>query len=488
MSGLQVLRRVVRHEAKLLAAERSLWVVVLLLAALAAYALFNGQQATRQREALLDQLAHQQAERLPRMLAQLQRVRAGQELPDPFANPADPAAVGSGGAGRHAWMPYAPLAPLAIGQSDMLPNYYRISYRAKSNFMDEGELENPWNLLTGRFDLAFVVVVLMPLLVLALSYNLLSGEREQGTLKLLLAQGLQPHTLLAAKVALRFAVVAGTVSVLACAWMLWTRPVLEWPAALQLLNVVALVCAYVLFWLALAVWVNALGRGSAFNALALIGVWVALVLVLPVLMNLAVQTLSPAPSRTEFATRNRLVTIEGLNRYQALLSADYRYVADPESLRPGPDGRFAVQPRRQAHYLMARDVDAQLDALRDEFDRQLEGQQAWVARLGWLSPAVTTAEGMSASAGTDAARYLHLRRQVDRFHREWKSFFEPRVLGGMAMTEADYARLPRFAWQEVPAAQRGKQALAGLLALLAPTALLFVLAGRQLQRREGHAP
>ena len=41
--------------------------------------------------------------------------------------------------------------------------------------------------MVGRFDLAFVTVYLLPLLVLALSYNVLSEEREQGTLARTLA-------------------------------------------------------------------------------------------------------------------------------------------------------------------------------------------------------------------------------------------------------------------------------------------------------------
>ncbi|MGL5005185.1 MAG: ABC transporter permease, partial [Casimicrobium sp.] len=196
-ASLALLWRVMKHEARVLSADRSLWIVGTLLTLLAAYALFNGLSDTREREALLASIHKQQADRVPAMRAQLQRVLSGAEKPDPFANPADPASIGSGGGGRHATMPYLALAPIAFGQSDMLPNYYRMTYRSKASFMDEGELENPWNLLSGRFDLAFVIVVLMPLAILALCYNLLSGEREQGTLRLLLAQPISVRTLVA---------------------------------------------------------------------------------------------------------------------------------------------------------------------------------------------------------------------------------------------------------------------------------------------------
>ncbi len=473
--------RVWRHELRLLVAERILWFTVLPLALLCIYALANGWTDTRTRETVLSDITRQQAERVSALRAQWQRVIAGIEQPDPFVNPVDPAAIGSGGAGRHALMPYVPLAPVAFGQSDLLPNYYRITYRSKATFLDDGELENPWNLMTGRFDLAFVIVVLMPLVILALSYNLLSAEREQGSLSLLMAQPVTLRQIVAGKLAARSSLVFGAVMAAGLVPLLVMRPV-HGEAMLQWMWLACTVIVYGGFWFALAATINALHRSSAFNAVTLVGAWVVVVLVLPVLMNVAVQQASPAPSRTEFATQTRLVTIKGLNRYNELLAADYRYVAVPEVLRPTADGGFEVAPRRRAHYLLARDVDAELDAMRDGFDRQLQKQQALVGRWAPLSPAVVAAESLAAVAGTDAARYLHFRRQVDEFHQRWKAFFEPRVLGSRAMTLQDLDALPAFSWHEQPMRQRNAEAAWRLVALVVPALLLAIWARRRLGR------
>jgi ABC-2 type transport system permease protein len=478
----RMFRRVVRHELKLLAAERSLWVVSALLLLLCAYALANGMADARSREAVLAGIERQQGERPAALKAQWQRVMDGAERPDPFANPVDPAAIGSGGAGRHAVMPYAALAPVAFGQSDLLPNYYRMSYRSKASFLDDGELENPWNLMTGRFDLAFVIVVLLPLVILALSYNLVSSERESGTLRLVLAQSISLRTLITGKLAARALLVLGVMLVATVAPLLALRPALWSAQALDLLPFIGLLLLYAAFWFALAVAINALNRSSAFNALVLMAAWVALVLVLPVCLNLAVQAASPAPSRTEFATQTRLVTIQGLNRYNELLSADYRYVAEPEVLKPGADGRFEVAARRRAHYLLGRDVDAELDALRERFDLQLRRQQTLVDRWSALSPAVVTFEGLAAVAGTGSARYLHFRQQVDDYHQRWKTHFESRVLDGRAMTLADFDALPVFAWRELPREKTVGPAAWRIVALLLPTMLFALWTWRRLAR------
>lgn len=475
-------RRVFAHEARLLWADRSLWAVCGLLAVLLGFGLHNGLAETKARERVLSGIQTQQPEREAKNLAQLRRVLAGQERPDPFANPADPASVGGGMGARHALLPYLALAPLALGQSDMQPNYYRVSYRSKASFMDDSELESPWHLLSGPFDPAFVLVYLLPLAILALSWNLLSSEREQGTLKLLLSQPLTALTLVLGKVALRAAAVIGTALVVLAAVLMSARPELRTLQGLGVLGAaMGIVALYSLFWFALAAAVNALGRSSAFNALLLVAAWVLLVLVLPVLLNLAVQAASPAPSRIELATQTRLITIQGLNRYNRLLSADYRYVAEPDVLLP-KDGKIEVAPRRRAHYLIGRDTDREIEALLARFDAQLAGQQALVDRWSWLSPAIVANEAFATLAGNGSGRYLHFKQSVARFHGQWKAFFEPRLLAGTAISEDDLQRLPRFAWAEPDAATRVSGLWRGALQLLLPALMLAALAGLWLRR------
>ncbi len=474
--------RVFAHEARLLWADRSLWAVCGLLALLLGFGLHNGLAEIEAREQVLADIAAEESERDAKNIELLRRVLAGQERPEPFANPADPASVGGGMGARHAVLPYLALAPLALGQSDMQPNYYQVTDGGKATFMDDAELESPWHLLSGPFDVVFVLIYLLPLGILALSWNLLSGEREQGTLKLLLSQPLTALTLVAGKVALRAAAVLGTVLLVAAVAFLATRAELRSGPGLATLGAaLGIVVAYGLFWFTLAAAVNALGRSSAFNALLLVAAWVLLVLVLPVLLNLAVQAASPAPSRIELATRTRLLTIAGLNRYSALLSTDYRHVAEPGVLLP-KDGKIDVASRRRAQYLMARDTDREIDALLERFDNQLAGQQALVDHWSWLSPAIVANEALATLAGNGPRRYLHFKQLVGRFHTEWKAFFEPRLLEGTAITEDDLRRLPRFAWNEPERSEVWAGMRRSAAQLLLPAGLLAWFGARRLRR------
>lgn len=470
------------HEGRLLAADRTLWLVALLFVLLVGYGLYNGIVATQSKAEAIESVRLADANGETYRRAQLERIMAGAELPDPFANPTDPSSMGSGYGAQHAIMPNLPLAPLAFGQSDLLPSYYRVTNGSKLDFIYDTEIENPWNLLSGHFDLAFVVTYLVPLLIFALSYNFLSAEREDGTLRLLLSQPIRLAGVVAGKLGVRIAVVVLCAAVLPCALLLVAWP--EARAADQagaLVSWAALVAAYCAFWFALVVAVNAFSRSSAANALILIGCWVIVVLVAPVLLNLAVSAASPTPSRTELATRTRIVTAEALERYRDLFGTDYRYTIEPDLLVPR-DGKIEVAPRLRAFYLEGRDLDRDLNSLLDEFETRLAGQQRLVARYGFLSPAVSVHEGLTALAGTGLARHLHFQAQIDAFHRQWKAFFEPKILDGIAVTAEDLERLPRFEWAERTPRSVRADVLAYLAAIGVPAVLIGGLGAWRLRR------
>lgn len=474
--------RIIEHELRVLAADKSLWVVSLLLAGLCAYGLANGLEQSRARDAAQLEAVAQERTSNAEVTALWRRVMAREEAPDPWANPTDPSSVGWGLVTRYALLPTAPLAPLAIGQSDMLPDLYSIQTVSRVEFMYDSEIENPWNLLTGRFDLAFVITYLLPLFVLGWSYNLLASEREQGTLRLVLSQPVRLGAVVGGKVLVRAAVLAFWCAVVPLAALLvLRREQLGEGGLAQLAAAGALIAAYALFWFALAVVVDALARSSALGALVLVASWVALVLVFPVALSLLAAAASPAPSRAELATDTRIITAQSLVRFADKWGSEYRHVQDPEVLVP-KNGRFEVPERMQAFILTSRELDVRLESILDAFDTQLAGQQAIVDRFGVLSPAIVVHEGLSALAGNGTRRYQQFQHQVTAFHAEWRRFFDPRIAEGLAITEADLVALPRFRWVEPAPHALLVDVLGRLLALLAAAGLAALAARRILAR------
>lgn len=475
-------RKAFGHEVRLVMADRSFWVVSLILAALVAFATRNGLAQTRAREAAAAQTRQAESAAQAAAAARLGRVMSGAEAPDPWGNPTDPSLIGGGLVPRHAILPAAPLAPLALGQSDLQPDSYRITTKSRVEFMYDSEIENPWNLLTGRFDVAFVLTYLLPLLVLAWSYNLVTTEREQGTLRVLLSQPVALAPVVFAKLLVRALVLLFWAVSIPMLILMALRPEARATDGFTGLAYFAgLTTAYALFWFVLAVVVDAHSRSSALSALVLVSTWVILVLVVPVAVNLVAATVSPAPSRAELATQTRVITIQSLDRLSGKFRADYKHVTNPAVLLP-TNGRFEVSERLRAFFLASERLDQEIGQVLDAFDQSLARQQAIVDRLAVVSPAIVAHEGLAALAGNGTTRFQRFHRQVTAFHDEWRRFFRPRVTGGIAITHADFPRMPRWTWREENPAALQSATLGRLAQLLSLGVVLGTVAWRRIRR------
>ncbi len=440
---------VFRNEARILLRDGTLPLVFLVLTFMVACGLFVGLEQAHLREHMIEKVVRYERDKQTSNREMLESVLAGREALVPFDNPANPAALAGNLAGRHTTLPNAPLAALSVGQSDLLPNYYRISYLSKVQFMYDTEIENPWNLLSGHFDLSFVIVFVLPLLVIALGYNMLSAEREQGTLRMLCSQPISIASVITGKLLVRLLAVLAIAIPLPLVAILVLHPeTLGQEQFFLMLSWAALVACYALFWFALAALVNVAGLSSSANALIMIAVWTVLVLIVPVVLNLAVNVISPAPSRTELASRTRVVTADALLEYENLYSADYRYASDPEAMKV-KDGQIEVPARMRAFFLAKQRVDERIEPLLGQFDAQLLKQQRLVDVLGFLSPAILVNEALNGIAGTDSRRFLAFKSQTETFHNSWREHFAPRIKDDLAVTADDLAALPQWRWSEV---------------------------------------
>ena len=157
------LRTVLLNEWRLLAADRALRVVLGVFAVLFVYALANGMAWARFQERTVEAARTGNAERVAALEQELADIAAGGRPSSPFRDPRAPNVLGGARGARTAVLEPGPLTALAVGQSDLLPYYYDVSiYTNEASFQQNGEVENPLNLMVGRFDLAFVTSTCCP--------------------------------------------------------------------------------------------------------------------------------------------------------------------------------------------------------------------------------------------------------------------------------------------------------------------------------------
>jgi ABC-2 type transport system permease protein len=435
---------IVKQEWRLLKADRTLAAVVLLMALLVGYSLYNGSAWVRfQRETLAGAEA-EQAQRLTKLKQDLEDFETGRKEPKGFQDPRSAGAIGGTTAAPYVAMPPAPLAALAIGQSDLYPYYFKLNLRSKQAILANDEIENPTNLLAGRFDLAFVLIYLFPLLILALGYNMVASEREQGTLVLAMSQPVTMGQLVTGKVLLRGGLLLSLVVVFTLVGAVVTGVDLSSGTVWLRLGLwIGMMTLYTAFWFGLAVLVNTWQSSSATNALTLAGCWLALVLVAPSVANLVATSLYPVPSRVEMVQAMRRAGKEAQSKGSVLLA---KYMEDHPELMP--EGEKPQADFASLTYAVQIEVDKQVQPVLDQFDAQVTRQQDFVDRFRFFSPAILAQSAMNDLAGTSLGRYQHFSRQVDGFFEQWKAYFLPRVFQKTKLKAADLGGFPRYAFRE----------------------------------------
>lgn len=474
-----MLLRIMRHDWRCLAADRSALVLFALLATSVAYGVYNGSAWVRFQRETLAAAKEDESSRLADLRRDAANVDPKAETAVTWLDPRTPGVVAGSRGQRFAAAPPGPLAAMVVGQADLYPFYFKITNRTRQTFITGDEIENPSNLLAGRFDLGFVVVYLYPLLILGLSYNFLSAEREQGTLAMVLSLPVRLRTLVLGKILSRALLVLAAAVGLSVGGSLLAGVDPRQPEVLPRLGLwIATVVAYGAFWFALALAVNALGLGSATNAVALVACWMTLVVVAPAFINIAVTSMHPVPSRVELITAIRDASSEASAEGSQLLA---RYYEDHPELAPASSAPVPVDflVKLQA---VQKTVDAKIEPVMERYDEQLARQQGLVDRLRFLTPAVAAQEALNDLSGTSLARHKHFMAQVVEFHKVWQDFFIPRIMRREHFAVADYDAIPSFQFHEQPLSTLTPRVATAFVGLLVPTVLLTMAGLARLRR------
>jgi ABC-type transport system involved in multi-copper enzyme maturation permease subunit len=167
-----------------------------------------------------------------------------------------------------------------------------------------GQFDNdPLPVMFPLIDLVFIVTIVMSLVALIFAYDAVSGEKEDGTLKLTLANGIARPKVILAKIAGSglTLLVPFLLSLVIGLLVILVHPGVDWKGADWLaLALIALGTAlYILFFYALGVFISAHHHSSSASIMTSLLVWVLLVLVIPSLSPYFASFLSPTPSRIQ---------------------------------------------------------------------------------------------------------------------------------------------------------------------------------------------
>ena len=337
------------------------------------------------------------------------------------------------------WDAPAPLAFAALGMRDVSPYIMRVRALGLEAQIYDGDTFNPELALPGRFDFAFVLVFLAPLFVIALFHDLVSSEREAGRQRTLDALSRGGKALWRRRTALRFVLV----------WAALALPFsvagpIEGVAPSTLLIVLALITAYLFFWVGIAALVGRLRWSSVANAATLAAAWLVLVLVVPTLANVAINRAIPVDQGAEIALAQR----EAVNGAWEIPREDTMqrfYVSHPQWADSPPLGT-------EFHYkwylaFHQNGDESVADRVRD-YRAGLEARDAAGRSWGWVLPSVGVQALLTRLAQTDLTAQLAYQDRIRAFHVRLRDFYYAYLFRDRPFGRLDFARAPKF--EEMP--------------------------------------
>lgn len=330
----------------------------------------------------------------------------------------------------------SPLAGLAFGVRDIVPNVVWVRLLGVEGQLYESDLGNPFVQALGSLDLAFVWCALAPLALLVLCHDVLTRDRDGGRLTLMAAQGGSLAALLLVRIAVRFTLLASLSAVVFAVAGAW----LHIPFDAAACNWLATVWAHLATWAGVAAVIAVVARTVAASLAAALTLWTAAVVLVPALLNLALVTAFPVTEGLELTVRQRQESHAACDKPRAETMEKF-FAHNPDWAGTPPiEGRFAWR----WYYAMQQVGDESVAAASENYRRNLRARQATITRFAWLAPAAYAQLVLSARAGTDLDAHLDYLDRVRAFHAHLRQTFYPLFFAEATITPADFAKFPRF--------------------------------------------
>ncbi|MEM9208157.1 MAG: DUF3526 domain-containing protein [Pseudomonadota bacterium] len=401
---------------------------------------YAGWSGDRWRDARLDSALDfetQKLEALADYRQQLIDIETGDEAPGPYdANPMSVTIP--------AVLPPAALADFAVGQADLHPSSAEIStWRNLSSVFGRYQFDNPTTLASTAFDLALVIIVLMPVLMIAVSFDVLAGERSRGTLAMILASPVTLSKLVWTRLAFR----NGLIWLIAIAVM----------AMLVVLNDaggdrlarfglwLGASLLYALFWFVTIAFCVSRFRSATATAGSLVGLWLLFTLALPATFATLAESLYPTPSRLAFLSEIREAQ-GNTNRNLAKLTEGF--LMDHPDLTVGDEG---MPSYLRAAYLSNEAARESTRPIVDAYEAARAGRDRTIRWAQFLSPSIIAQRLLIQSAGADLGRQFRFQNQVHRALADLSAAIGPSVVSRNRMTLDRFDELNTFTFDDVAA-------------------------------------
>ena len=340
----------------------------------------------------------------------------------------------------------SPLSVLSVGASQTWPDLYQVHGISFAKTVQRSEQLRRVASAYGPFDAAFVVMAIAPLIIIGLTFNISSQDRESGLQKLIEAQTWKLGKLMALRCFIRAVLVIGVVICLVNGALLFAfGSQFDLNVVTNLLTWNVTATLYLLIWAALSLFVNSFAKSSATNGAALLLLWLILVLLIPRIVSNIVQEAVPTLKESQLVEREKSTFDQVSENADGLLA---RFQTEHPEIEISLDDE---QQMALVRYLLAHDAagDQAAENVCSHYSAQ-SLRTRYLNLCDWISPAISFRnQSDQCSGNSDQAFVAFSARAADIQSRAMEVFLLPSITNQQCTAET-IAALPNLQVSDIP--------------------------------------
>ena len=413
-------------EVRLLLRTRLFVVMAAVFVLLAAFAGWQGGQFARSQATAIGAAKALEAAHDAEALAKAEEIISGEIDPPWWQSPLNVQAW-SYAMIRHVHLPPKPLAGAAIADADLQPFLFRINPHPPDRWANRSSELTPSVAAQGGFDLADILLILTPLLVIVAFADVIRDRNGTERQRLATVQSAGEIRLLALRLLPRAGLLTGLVVIAALIGVAATLP----PAKAEVLSgglaIAAIAALHALFWLALAVLLILFVRSAVTTSASVVGLWFLLGVLAPLLAEGAARITSPSPSPLEVFAAERAATVAARMQEDDLTRAyaETDPMARDMLLEALARDQLLITP---TNLLVQKEVDRKRGDAQQAEASQRDAFDSQIRRFASASPSLLARQTMYRVAGRDATRRAEFNNQVDKYYADLQEIFVPLLM------------------------------------------------------------
>jgi ABC-2 type transport system permease protein len=326
------------------------------------------------------------------------------------------------------------LNGLAIGQRDINPSLLSVSIRNLEEQKYTSDLINPLFQMLGNMDFSFVLIYLFPLVIIALGFNLVSEEKEDGTWSLVLSQSNNPLKMLKIKMIIRLFGILITLILL----FIIAKFYLAIPFDKSFIAYILTSILYICFWFALTWLVVSFHKQSSQNAMILLITWLMLTIVIPAGINALNVYLYPVPEALNTILESR----DGYhNKWdepkEPTLAKFHKHYPELSHFKHPKDQDYSWL----WYYAMQQMGDDEAAIHANSFKQKLRARNDFTTISGLFFPTIHAQLSLNSISKSDMDNYLNFIVDLEKFHEKKRLFYYPKIFSEERVSDQNWNKI-----------------------------------------------